>query len=254
MEIENFIQTKLNLDGIHDYINNNIIRIEKSQLEKFDQGSQLMFFKAFMDDFIPIDTKTLSDITIDILEKRNQKINYLEIYQTIFNDFQFLNLHYDFKKNVLKSDITFNEFLNGDTKKIKQFLIALIYFHKFRNCLREKDLHILQNFENSSSESNQILYQTKTKKVQSIISFKEDKVKIFKKIKLRNNKISINYEISQHKLKNNLDLLTKEDEILQQIAKETNELVNFFSIYFLSLIFRIYYHHYRRTNLKKGKF
>lgn len=227
MEPENFIPCKANLDEIHEYINNFIFRIEKSQLEKFELGSQIILYKAFMDDFISLEIKPLSDKVLEIIErKNNQKINNLELYQTVFNDFQFLNMHIDFKKNVLKSDITSNEFLNGDPKKIKQFLAALINFHKFKRCFKEKTLSILNNFENSHSKSNQILYQVKTKKMHNFNSFEENKSKVFKKIRKKNKKINVLTYIDMQLDEQIQEKLKMIEELQRQIEKESNELVS----------------------------
>lgn len=221
--IENFIPTKANLDEIHDYINNNIIKIEKSQLEKFEQGSQLIFYKAFMELLIPIDTETISNAAFNMLESRNQKLSCLEIYKQNFNDFQFLNLHHDFKKNVLNCDITSDEFLSGDAKKIKHFLTSLINFHKFKFYFRGINFDILCNFDNSHSKKNQIFFQIKNKNVQNNFLFTKEKGIKFKKAINKNKKLNKNYEISLVKRETHMDSQEKHKEFMKLIANEKDE-------------------------------
>ncbi len=226
MEIENFVPCKPNQDEIYDYINNNIMRIDKSHLEKFEQGAQIIFYRVCMDNFITLDIKTMYDRIIDKMEGKNQKIQFLELYQYNFDYFQFLNLHDDFKKNVLKSDISYKDFLNGDPKKIKQFLVLpLINFHKFRSNFTEKDINLLKKFENSHSKLNQIFFSTKTKNKTNIVSFKIEKKIVFKKIERKGFYISKKTKENELERTSSLDALKLEEALQKKQENKTNELV-----------------------------
>ncbi len=230
MDLDNIVISKLTLDDIYEYIYHNLIKIEKCQLEKFEADCQLILYKLFMDDLYPIDIKNLSDNTLKELDKKDStKINFVQLLNKSINDFQFLNLYDDFKKNILNSDISYNDLFSGDSKKIRQFISSLISFRKFKDNVFEK-INLNSNFNIFYLSSKQIINQIKSKKPNNAIQFNIKKNNLYKNIVIKTQKIMSLREdekkiISEIEKKNDTEFeLVKELE-LESIESVRNKLI-----------------------------
>jgi len=170
----NFKFSKLTLDEITEYINAHIFKIDKCSLDKIEADAQYILYSAFMNNLHFIDIKSISDSTIKELETRNIKIEFMNLYIEAIRNFEFLNLYDDLKTNILKSDMKYNEFLSGDSKKIRIFLSLMINFHKFNSSLKD--------YYQSSIPCPNYFYELTIEKIENTYSINKEKLNYINRI------------------------------------------------------------------------